>query len=291
MKTRVHLLPGLLALALLAAAAGPDTPVADAAREGALAEVRTLLRQGADVNAAHGDGMTALHWAAYRGDLEMVDVLVYAGANLEATTRVAGYTPLLVAARSGHSAAAVRLLDAGADPRARTSTGVTALHFAAGTGGVEAVEALIVAGAAVDAREHAHGQTPLVFAAHDGRVEAIRALVAAGADLDATTRVTPISRLEEEDRIESRLRSARRDAEEALRTAETDARLEIAALSAPRAREGGGADSTASADSTAAASPEGREGEEVEEGEEEEKKNEEEEKEKKDDEPLLPRLG
>ena len=32
--------------------------------------VRTLLRGGADVNAAQGDGMTALHWTALNGDLE-----------------------------------------------------------------------------------------------------------------------------------------------------------------------------------------------------------------------------
>ncbi|GIS79111.1 MAG: hypothetical protein CM1200mP14_06770 [Gammaproteobacteria bacterium] len=50
--------------------------------KGDLETVRGLLRQGADVNGAQGDGMTALHWAAERAQLEMVEVLLYAGAEL-----------------------------------------------------------------------------------------------------------------------------------------------------------------------------------------------------------------
>jgi hypothetical protein len=45
-----------------------DRPVADAAARGDIATVRDLLRDGVDVNDAQGDGMTALHWAAERGD-------------------------------------------------------------------------------------------------------------------------------------------------------------------------------------------------------------------------------
>jgi ankyrin repeat protein len=73
--------------------------VADAAMRGDTARVRVLLRQGADVNAAQGDGMTALHWAATRGDAGGVAMLVYAGARLEASTRNGNYTPLHLAAR------------------------------------------------------------------------------------------------------------------------------------------------------------------------------------------------
>ena len=52
--------------------------------------VRALLDKGADVSAAQGDGMTALHWAAMSGDLELVQMLVHAGANLKAATRIGG---------------------------------------------------------------------------------------------------------------------------------------------------------------------------------------------------------
>ena len=57
------------------------------------------------MNAAQGDGMTALHWAAMNGDAEMAQMLVYAGANVKATTRIGGYTPLFLAARQGKAAA------------------------------------------------------------------------------------------------------------------------------------------------------------------------------------------
>jgi len=225
----------LLAFALVAAlpaghAYTPDAPVADAAQTGDLDVVRELLRSGADVNAAQGDGMTALHWAAYRGDIDMIDVLVYAGSNLEAVTRVAGYTPLLVAARTGHGDAAVLLVDAGANPNVTTSTGVTPLHLAAGAGQTQAVDALIAAGADVDATENAYGQTPLVFAADEGRTDAIRALIAAGATVNHTTKVVPVERLQEQERIESQLRRARLAAQREVRDAEAEARMGMVEL-------------------------------------------------------------
>ncbi len=83
--------------------------------------MRALLKQGADVNAAQGDGMTALHWAAARGDVAQVAMLVYAGARLEAATRNGNYTPLHLAARGGRSAAVKALLKAGANAKAATT--------------------------------------------------------------------------------------------------------------------------------------------------------------------------
>jgi ankyrin repeat protein len=188
-----------LALTLLVSAATPpDSPVADAAMRGDQGSVRALLQQGADVNAAQGDGMTALHWAADRGDLEMARMLVYAGAGLEAVTRMAEYTPLHLASRAGHGAVVRALLEAGSDPAAPTgSGGATPLHLAAAAGDAEAVAALIEHGGDVDAREERAGQTPLIFAAAQNRVEAIRALLAGGADPSLTTTVVDMVELEE----------------------------------------------------------------------------------------------
>ena len=66
-----------------------DVRVANAAMKGDKEAVRSLLKQAADVNAAQGDGMTALHWAAMNGDAEMAQILLYAGANVRAATRSA----------------------------------------------------------------------------------------------------------------------------------------------------------------------------------------------------------
>ncbi len=192
------LVAALVLTLLVSAATPPDSPVADAAMRGDHGSVRALLQQGADVNAAHGDGMTALHWAADRGDLEMARMLVYAGAGLEAVTRMAEYTPLHLASRAGHGAVVRALLEAGSDPAAATASGAaTALHLAAAAGDAEAVAALLEHGADVDAREERAGQTPLIFAAAQNRVEAIRALLAGGADPSLTTTVVDMVELEE----------------------------------------------------------------------------------------------
>ena len=172
-----------LPVAELLVRAAPDSPVADAAQRGDLAAVRRLLREGADVNAAQGDGMTALHWAAERGNGELAEVLLYAGARVDAGTRIGHYTPLHLAARAAHGQVVALLLDAGSDPEARTTnSGASALHLAAGAGDPAVVDALVQAGADVNAREGAWGQTPLVFAAANNRADAIRVLLDAGAD-------------------------------------------------------------------------------------------------------------
>ena len=173
---------GLTGGAGLVAAPGA-TPVADAARRGNLDALRALLQQGADANAAHGDGMSALHWAAERGDAGMVEALVHAGAAVNAVTRIGHYAPLHVASTGGHGAVIQRLVEAGADVSAAASTtGVTPLHLAAAAGSAAAVTALIDRGANVDARERTWEQTPLIFAAARDRVDAIRVLLERGAD-------------------------------------------------------------------------------------------------------------
>ncbi|MDE2678966.1 MAG: ankyrin repeat domain-containing protein [Gemmatimonadota bacterium] len=159
------------------------SPVADAAQRGDLDAVRRLLRDGADVNAPQGDGMTALHWAAERGDAPLCEVLLYAGARVDAGTRIGHYTPLHLAARTASAAVVGMLLEAGSDPgAATTNSGATALHLAAASGDPRVIEVLAAAGADVNARESAWGQTPLIFAAAANRVAAVEALLAAGAD-------------------------------------------------------------------------------------------------------------
>ena len=204
-----RLLSALALAALLGAAPPPNAPVADSAMKGDLDAVRTLLRSGADVNAAQGDGMTALHWAAERGDVEMAAVLLYAGASHEAVTRIGAFTPLHVAARAGQAEVVRGLLESGADVGIRTTTGETALHFAAGAGDAETVRVLVDRGAELEAREASAGQTPLMFAAAWGRTEAMRTLLAAGADPLARTSTVDYPAMAKADREASEERSQR----------------------------------------------------------------------------------
>ncbi len=195
------------------AASPPESPVADAAMRSDLETVRALVKQGADVNAAQGDGMTALHWAAQNGDVTLVEVLVYAGANPSAATRNGAYTPLHLAARAGNAQVAEALLQAGANPNlASTTGGATALHFAAGSGSAETVLALLNHDAEADARESAWQQTPLMWAAAYGYTPVVQALLEHGADVSAVSKVEDVAEREklareDEQRRERRMRA------------------------------------------------------------------------------------
>ncbi len=186
-----------------AAGAQGQALVADAAMHKAQTAVRALLKDGADVNDAQGDGMTALHWAASNGDLELTRMLLYAGANVRATTRLNAYTALFLASREGHAPIVQALLEAGADARAVSSSGSTPLMLAAASGNVEAVGLLLDAGADLQRKEEARGQTALMFAAAYNRVESVRLLASRGADLGVTSKVVDLYELTREDETRS----------------------------------------------------------------------------------------
>jgi ankyrin repeat protein len=203
----VNVAGALLATLLIWSGPSAESPVADAAMRGDVDAVRSLLRVGEDVNAAQGDGMTALHWAAEAGDAPMAEVLLYAGANVGALTRLGDYTPLHLASRGGHAEVAALLLEKGADVEARTSTGAVApLHFAARAGSPDAVSVLLRAGADPNAVEDARGQTPLMFAAAGGRTEVVGLLMAAGAEPALTSHVVDIPTRAAEDRAAGQVR-------------------------------------------------------------------------------------
>ena len=194
LRLSLHLL-AVVAMTAMVGAAPTTSPVADAAMKGDYAAIRALLQQGADVNAAQGDGMSALHWAADRGDAELTAMLVYAGANPGAVTRIGQYTPLHLASRAGSADAVRALLKAGAQVDAKTSTsGATPLHMAASAGVPAVVTALLDAVAEINARETEWGQTPLIFAASLNRVEAVKVLLARGADANVTSKVIDLQK-------------------------------------------------------------------------------------------------
>lgn len=187
---------GLSVLVLSApsfAAVNPASSVLDAVAERDVAALRALLKSGADVNAAKGDGLTAIHQVAIDGDREMAKLLIYAGANLKATTRLGGYTPLLLAARDGDAGMIETLLAGGADPNQATTNGTSPLMFAAASGNVEAVKALFEKGADLKAVEKSRGENALMFAAARGRVEVVKYLLAHGADLKSATKVVDVN--------------------------------------------------------------------------------------------------
>ena len=242
----LKLIVPLVAVVVLAAATTvrvASSPVADAAQRGDVAAVKKLIGAGASVNAAQGDGMTALHWAADRGDSALTAVLVRAKANVRATTRIGAYTPLHIASRTGNPAVVRLLLAAGSDVKATTTSGATALHLAAAAGNPEVVAALLEKGADPNARESQWGQTPLVFAAEYDRADAIKVLLKHGADPSIHTRVVNLNEQAAREQAATRKRNqvlisfeppARHD------SAEAEYKVALAAARAAAPRRGGG---------------------------------------------------
>jgi ankyrin repeat protein len=119
---------------------GGFTALQAAAKRGHLQIVRLLLDAGADINApaAESCGVTALQAAVFANNLALILLLLARGADVNApAARVNGRTALQAAAQGGQIAIAELLLSAGADPN-----GPPALKH----GGITALEASVQAG-------------------------------------------------------------------------------------------------------------------------------------------------
>ncbi len=171
-----------LALTIFLLATGP-LPLIDAVKNVDREAVRSLLKQGANVNATQADGATALHWASYRDDLESADLLIRSGANVNARNDL-GATPLWAACQNGSESMVGRLLTAGANPNAALLLGETPVMVAARSGSPAVVELLAAKGANVNARA-ARGQTALMWAVAQKHPEVVKVLIANGADIHA----------------------------------------------------------------------------------------------------------
>ncbi|MDA1190384.1 MAG: ankyrin repeat domain-containing protein [Candidatus Poribacteria bacterium] len=151
---------------------------------------RLLVEHGANIDYDGFSEGTLLSLAAFSGDLEVIECCLELGANVNAQLPRSGETALHDAAVKARTPAAIRLLQAGADPNIRANVGKesdifdggvkmwgeTPLHFAAAYGDAEMIQAMLDAGA--DRRaENAHGERPLAYAGRHMRDGAIRKLL------------------------------------------------------------------------------------------------------------------
>ena len=142
-----------------------ETPIMTCAATGSIDGVRTLIGNGAEVNAAEPSlKQTALMWAVAERHAEIVGVLIEKGANVHAATRH-GFTALHFAAREGDLESARLLLAAGVDVNVRSTPDPT----------------LKGRGPAFDAMRSS-GSTPLLAATMRGQVKQALFLLEHGAD-------------------------------------------------------------------------------------------------------------
>jgi ankyrin repeat protein len=91
--------------------------------------VRVLLDRGADPNLKDEKGSTALSGVAFKGDVALVNMLLAAGAEVDAANAV-GRTPLMFAVMFGRDDVARVLLGARANVLLRDGEGLNALDLA-----------------------------------------------------------------------------------------------------------------------------------------------------------------
>jgi ankyrin repeat protein len=154
-------------------------------RRGQLRSVRQLLAErGANANYFNDDGDFPLFGASQEGHLQVVDALLEAGAQVNATRPEDSCTALIMACQYGKVAVVKSLVRAGANVNQTTSDRYadSPLIKAAIKGHVQIVDVLVAAGARHDYTRPCDGCTALHMACRQGFVDVVRSLLAAGAD-------------------------------------------------------------------------------------------------------------
>ena len=145
-----------------------ETPLIVATRNGHIPVVRALLDAGADVNYRdirdNGDP-TAIYWAAFKNNIEMINLLLERGADPNIAGR-GGATPLKIAKSKGNTQAMVVLLDALGDYNQTDAQGKTLLHWASSTGKIPLINFLIMKGANINPKDN-RGDTPISVAKNE----------------------------------------------------------------------------------------------------------------------------
>ncbi|KAM3718098.1 Kinase D-interacting substrate of [Dirofilaria immitis] len=159
------------------------TPLIVAAGRGYVNFVELLINAGAEVNACDKFGSTALIWAARRGYKPIIELLLNAGAELDAVGMY-GATALMMATR-GNFISVVKLI-LSREPNINTvdQNGLSPLAIAAREGYVEIASMYIERGAYVNGVDR-FGNSILISAVRSGNVEIVKMLLEKHADVNA----------------------------------------------------------------------------------------------------------
>lgn len=155
------------------------SPLMVAVARGQVELVQLMLDKGDRVGPLGPLGLTALHYAAYLGNMDILKTLVARGADVTASTETGGYTPLHVAILGGQVDAAKYLISLPAtDPLAETDSTLVPAHLAARVNSPRVLQAL--GRGSVDYVCRRDRQTALHIAAFHGWLDCLGPLLSAG---------------------------------------------------------------------------------------------------------------
>lgn len=163
------------------------TPLHFAALSGALESIQLLLEAGAKLEARSTEmhWMAPLHLAAHNGHFDAVRVLVEAGAVKDQLATIFGCTPMYYAAQQGHLDIVQWFVEVGACIGPFALSGITPFHGAAEGGHLDIMHFLLECRAKVDSKDAQF--SPLYMAAHSGHLHIVRFLVESGANYFQTS--------------------------------------------------------------------------------------------------------
>ncbi|XP_016404020.1 ankyrin repeat and SOCS box protein 5-like isoform X1 [Sinocyclocheilus rhinocerous] len=156
------------------------SPLHEAACQGRLLALKTLLSQGYSANIITIDHVTPLHEACLGDHVACARALIEAGANVNATT-IDGVTPLFNACSAGSVTCTEVLLEHGAKPQAEAFQ-PSPIHEASSKGQAACIESLISWGADVDF-DIPHLGTPLYIACVSRQLQCTQKLLDGGANV------------------------------------------------------------------------------------------------------------
>ena len=125
-------------------------------------------------------GVEVLHAAAENGDIEIIELLVSQGFNVDSRDKD-GVTPLMLSALYDKPSAFQLLLQKRADPCLKGNNGSSLLHYATQGENTSIMNNLLSLGLDIDSRD-TQGATPLMYAAAFDKQSAFQLLIEKGAD-------------------------------------------------------------------------------------------------------------
>lgn len=154
------------------------SPLIQAASDGHVSTVASLLKAGADLKIVNDHGDSALHVAVHHCHLNVVNTLVTAGADLKAVNDQ-GNTPLHMAAQHGCVNIVTALVTERADLNRTNGNHDTALHMAIKAGHIAAIEAIVDSGMDIDLprKKVSHSVSPIFLASLLRRVDILAVVI------------------------------------------------------------------------------------------------------------------
>ncbi|XP_075945756.1 ankycorbin isoform X2 [Anarhichas minor] len=162
-----------------------DERLLAAVEHGEVEKVASLLaKKGASAVKLDGEGKSALHAAAGRGQTDCLSVILAHGADLSITD-AAGFNPLHLAAKNNHTECCKKLIQSKCPIDAVDGSGKAALHHAAASGNIQTVQLLCELKSPINLKD-ADGLTPLLLSAKHAHAEVCSALLDCGAEINTS---------------------------------------------------------------------------------------------------------